>query len=361
MSIQTATEEYESWLSEHVALVASDIKRKHESMANPGTAFPFFRATFYRWARKFPKLCPALADAPRVLAVGDLHVQNFGTWRDADGRLVWGVNDFDEAFELPYTNDLVRLAASAALASREEGRGQGTDEICDAVRRGYAAGLRARLEGRARPVLLEGHPWLDRLRPTHHPARFWRHLHELTLARRPVPREALLAIKSALPSPDIEVRVGPRVAGMGSLGRPRYCAVGDWHGGPLAREAKAWVPSACAWANSAKPNPPEQISKLLSEIVRAPDPAFRVHSGWVVRRLAPDCDKIDEASGEREARLLRLMGVETANVHGGNADALRAVLKDLGARPADWLRSAVKEMLRCVREDWDAWRQAETG
>jgi len=36
-----------------------------------------------------------------VLAVGDLHVENFGTWRDAEGRLIWGVNDFDEAWRLP--------------------------------------------------------------------------------------------------------------------------------------------------------------------------------------------------------------------------------------------------------------------
>jgi uncharacterized protein (DUF2252 family) len=54
--------------------------------------------------------------APTVLAIGDLHVENYGTWRDAEGRLVWGINDFDEAFPLPYTIDLVRLATSARLA-----------------------------------------------------------------------------------------------------------------------------------------------------------------------------------------------------------------------------------------------------
>ena len=57
--------------------------------------------------------------APQVLAVGDLHVENFGTWRDMEGRLVWGINDFDEVYELPYTIDLVRLAASAHIAIRE--------------------------------------------------------------------------------------------------------------------------------------------------------------------------------------------------------------------------------------------------
>ncbi len=51
-----------------------------------------------------------------MLAVGDIHVENFGTWRDAEGRLVWGVNDFDDAARMPYAIDIVRLATSAVLA-----------------------------------------------------------------------------------------------------------------------------------------------------------------------------------------------------------------------------------------------------
>ena len=62
---------------------------------------------------------PNLDHAPQVLGVGDLHVENFGTWRDAESRLVWGINDFDEACCLPYTHDLVRLAASARFAIEE--------------------------------------------------------------------------------------------------------------------------------------------------------------------------------------------------------------------------------------------------
>jgi uncharacterized protein (DUF2252 family) len=48
--------------------------------------------------------------------MGDWHVDSFGTWRNLEGRLTWGINDFDEAWPLPYTKDLVRLAASAKLA-----------------------------------------------------------------------------------------------------------------------------------------------------------------------------------------------------------------------------------------------------
>ncbi len=46
---------------------------------------------------------------------GDLHVENFGTYLNADGRLVFDVNDFDEAYLGSFTWDLQRFAASLAL------------------------------------------------------------------------------------------------------------------------------------------------------------------------------------------------------------------------------------------------------
>jgi hypothetical protein len=114
MNIQQATRQYESWLASHIRIVKRDLDAKHELMAQD--AFSLLRATFYRWMQLFPALCPKPANAPTVLAVGDLHVENYGTWRDTEGRLIWGINDFDEVFPLPYTIDLVRLATSAWLA-----------------------------------------------------------------------------------------------------------------------------------------------------------------------------------------------------------------------------------------------------
>jgi hypothetical protein len=117
MNIVKATRRYEEWLGRHTPLVKPDLTLKHERMAE--AVFPFLRATFYRWMQIWPEVCPDLAKAPPVLAVGDLHVENFGTWRDLEGRLVWGVNDFDEAAVLPYAVDLVRLATSALFAIEE--------------------------------------------------------------------------------------------------------------------------------------------------------------------------------------------------------------------------------------------------
>ena len=46
---------------------------------------------------------------------GDLHVENFGTYLNSDGRLVFDINDFDEAYLGHFTWDLQRFAASMAL------------------------------------------------------------------------------------------------------------------------------------------------------------------------------------------------------------------------------------------------------
>src|SRR4029453_3503059 len=106
---------------------------------------------FYRWAQLLPNLQPIAMDAPAALCVGDLHVANFGTWRDADGRLVCGVNDFDEGFELPYTSALLRLVASGVVAVSD--RGPGLRRVCEAVLDGYSRGIRARLDGTAEPTV----------------------------------------------------------------------------------------------------------------------------------------------------------------------------------------------------------------
>jgi uncharacterized protein (DUF2252 family) len=54
--------------------------------------------------------------AERIWIHGDLHVENFGTYLNSDGRLTFDVNDFDEAYVGRFTWDLQRFAASLALA-----------------------------------------------------------------------------------------------------------------------------------------------------------------------------------------------------------------------------------------------------
>jgi uncharacterized protein (DUF2252 family) len=61
------------------------------------------------------------ASGIRVQACGDAHLLNFGMFAAPDRRLVFDVNDFDETLPAPFEWDLKRLAASFAVAAREQG------------------------------------------------------------------------------------------------------------------------------------------------------------------------------------------------------------------------------------------------
>src|SRR5215471_1443679 len=145
-------------MSARIKIVKPDLAHKHAAMAE--SPFVFLRGTFYRWCQLWPKVCHQLIHAPIVPSVGDLHIENFGTWRDLEGRLVWGVNDVDEACRMPYTNDLVRLATSATLAARHGRLDRTARDLCDAVLDGYTAAI----EAQGRPfVLAERRQWLSGL------------------------------------------------------------------------------------------------------------------------------------------------------------------------------------------------------
>lgn len=351
-NVVDATRSYERWLRDRCAVVPSDLRVKHRLTAE--SPFVFLRGTFYRWMQLWPKVCEDLARTPRVLAVGDLHIENFGTWRDAEGRLVWGVNDVDEAYELPYTLDLVRLAASALLASRARHFAVSPSAACDAILAGYVKAV----EHGGRPfVLAERHQWLrtiavHRLRD---PRIFWSRLAGNPPARGAVPHAAL---RTLLPDRRLAYRTHRRIAGVGSLGRPRFVAIAIVGGSQIAREAKAAVPSACSWARGDKTSS-LYCETILAGAIRVRDPFFGVAAGWIVRRLAPDCTRIEltDLPREREEiKLLRAMGWETANVHLGTLDA--RVGADLRRQPRGWLQRSAAAMASAVVRDWREWRSS---
>lgn len=126
---------YENWMRTVCDVVEADLDRKHDRMSK--NAFRFLRATFFRWAHSVKSTAPEIMELPAPLAVGDVHVENFGTWRDAEMRLVWGVNDHDDAAEIPYASDILRLAVSVRLADFSIG---GRD-AAQAIFEGYGEGL----------------------------------------------------------------------------------------------------------------------------------------------------------------------------------------------------------------------------
>ena len=184
MNIVKATAKYEEWLSRHLRLLAPDLALKHQQMRS--APFPFLRATYYRWAQVWPEICAEAAKAPVVLAVGDLHVENFGTWRDVEGRLIWGINDFDEAWRLPLHERPGaaghQRAAGARWLRREDRHGR-------AMLRGYVDAL----EAGGRPFALAEHQPILRAMATarlHQPEKFWEKLRALPKMKRNSGRRA---------------------------------------------------------------------------------------------------------------------------------------------------------------------------
>jgi uncharacterized protein (DUF2252 family) len=79
--------------------------------------FAFYRGSACLFYADMSKRDDPWADerTSRVWIQGDLHAENFGTYMDGDGVLIFDVNDFDEAYVGHFTWDVTRFAASLAL------------------------------------------------------------------------------------------------------------------------------------------------------------------------------------------------------------------------------------------------------
>jgi hypothetical protein len=354
MSFKSDNAAYEDWLRAQCRrigcrVVEADLKYKHTRMRK--SPFVFLRATFFRWAKRIEALCPDLADAPVVLSVGDTHVENFGTWRDAEGRLIWGINDFDEAAAIPYPFDLVRLATSIRLANEPGTRNR---PAAEALLEGYRAGLRT-----PRATLLdEQETWMrDYVEVSDKKRRkFWNEVDCYPAARPPPPAFVMKGLRKSIPDGAvISSKARTRRKGGGSLGRPRYVAVAGWRGGRLVREAKALVPSAWDWAHETVTRE-TRFLELARGRFRAPDPFLDVRHCFVFRRIAADARKVELGEDGMVLRnhLFGAMGFDLGALHAADRRA-GTVKRHLARLPDDWLYEAAKIAAADVIGDFCEW------
>jgi hypothetical protein len=350
-TIKDSARRYEAWLSAQLGgdIVRKDIARKHEKMRE--SPFTFLRATYWRWAETILDICPDLATATPVLGVGDIHFENYGTWRDADGRLSWGVNDYDEAAEMPFALDLVRLATSALLARRSEEIAEA--DIAAAILRGYRLGLST-----PGPIVLDrDRLWLRQAVEVAEAERekFWKKVDKVT--SRAAPERYRAAISAAMPEPGLTILTGRRTAGVGSLGRPRWIGRTDWRGAPILREAKALVSSAWSRVHGRR-NARTRVAEIAGGRFRPLDPWFRVDAGIAVRRLSPNNRKIeaDGADCVVTREILETMAFDLANVHLGTSDSRASIARDLGAFKRGWLTAGARAAAAAIVREHQAWQ-----
>lgn len=358
-SFTEITASYNSWMASRFAPVDKALAFRHRALA--ADPFSFLRGTFYWWLVRWDELVPEpVRHAPAILSVGDLHLENFGTWRDAEGRLIWGINDFDEAHPFPVTMDLVRLATSLLLAIGEGHLDIDRRAACASLLAGYNANLVKR-EGR--PVILEGDAaWLLPAASLHwsETARYWHKEFGGLQAAHGLDGLKLLLAEHMPEGVAIDEFLDRSLAGKGSLGRPRAVALGEWRGGPVAREGKRALPSAGQWhaGLDALGDAILDYRMILAAAYRSPDPGLILTPDWVIRRLSPENHKMAVAQIRGHVRaeaLINWMGWEVANIHRGQAG--RHDIEDwLAALPPGWLFESARTMAEAVEADWQAIR-----
>lgn len=215
-------------------------------------AFAFMRGTCHLFYEDWPKTS-ALNSAPSVWVCGDLHLNNFGSYKGDDRLVCFDINDFDEAALAPCTWDLARLLTSIFVAARtlklNESEALALNICC---LKAYSTALS---QGKARVVKAETadgivQDLLEKLKQRKRKEFLDQHTYETGRKRRltiddkhtiAVSMEQRSKIESFVKSWASEASepaffelldVARRIAGIGSLGVDRYVLLVEGKGSP---------------------------------------------------------------------------------------------------------------------------------
>ncbi|MBS0446944.1 MAG: DUF2252 family protein [Proteobacteria bacterium] len=113
-------------------------------------AFAFFRGSNHLYCRRLAE-DGSLPKAPAVWSCGDLHVENFGSYKGDDRLVCFDINDFDDALLAPASWDVVRVLASILVGAASMHAGAADAEalaacFVDAYASALGAGKALRIE-----------------------------------------------------------------------------------------------------------------------------------------------------------------------------------------------------------------------
>ncbi|WP_035059126.1 DUF2252 domain-containing protein [Andreprevotia chitinilytica] len=373
--------------------------------------FIFLRGSCHLFYDRLPASDALFKRAPATWHCGDLHLENFGSYK-GDNRLVYfDINDFDEAVLAPATWDLVRFLTSVILGM-EDLKLKRPDilPLCHVFLDSYSAAL---ANGKARWVERETadglvKDLLDSLQGCLRP-RFLDSRTELKGKRRVLridgkkalsvsdeQRSRIESFIAAWASQQTHPQffklldVARRIAGTGSLGVDRYSILVEGKGSPddnYLLDLKQALPSALvphvplkqpAWTSEAErvvtiQRRMQAVSMAFLQSVRIEDDASA--PSYILRGLQPSEDRValpadapaDKASGKQLASLMCSMGAVVAwaqlRSSGRQGSAIADELIDFGQR-ADWQRPLLDAAEACataVKQDWQTFGTAWDG
>jgi uncharacterized protein (DUF2252 family) len=364
---------------------AERLALKYKKIA--GSPLAFFRGTpnlFYEDWKSSPL---AGLETPAVWICGDLHLENFGSYRGDNRCTYFDFNDFDEACLGPAAWDLTRLLVSVAVeAAEREWRPKRARGLCEDVLDSYAAALTS---GKARWVEREtAHGIVQELFQSlevRTPQTFLAKRTELVRRRRLLRKDGVKALPlSSKRDPKLLSALvdsiggfrfldgARRIAGNSSLGVPRFALlVEDMAEDVFLLDLKQARPPVGLMFNPGPPQPmwesdAHRVATVQSMVQAIPlaflRPAQFAGEWWVLRELMPSEDRVDiaNASNRKFIEHVHSLGQVVAWGHlrsGGRLGSANIdALIQFGERQA-WrgriARYAV-EYSRQVRSDWEA-------
>jgi len=361
------------------------LRLKYRAMR--ANAFAFFRGTAHLFYDRLPR--NGIFRSPLVWSCGDLHLENFGSFK-ADNRLVYfDINDFDEAALAPASWDLVRMVSSLRVAADNVTvRKSEAEGLCSLFVESYATALglgkaywveRDTAEGLVRSLLegLKTRRRADFLNSrTQMKGKVRRLRTDGIKALSPSNRQRVLVegfmagFALTQPEPDFYevLDVARRIAGIGSLGVDRYAILVTGKGSPDGNyllDLKEAMPSVLASRVAARqPQWPTEAHRVVTvqRRLQAVSPAFLqpvllAESSYVLRALQPSEDRVtlDAATQGRGAleqtmqTLARMLAWAQLRSSGREGSATADELVDFGRR-AKWRQKLLDASLACAAQ-----------
>lgn len=355
-----------------------------------GDPFVFLRATCHLFYARLEEV--ALPDSPAAWCCGDLHLENFGSYKGSNRLAYFDVNDFDEAVLAPLHWELVRFLASVMVGAADIGLAKPEAKLlCRAfidayaatlacgksgwVERDTAAGLVRELLGGVSKRRRADH--LDRRTVIKNGQRRIRIDGRKALAADAAQRRHAAALLAGFartqPDPGFfrPLDIARRIAGNGSLGVERYIILVEGKGGTDGNyllDLKQALPSSLTpplaqpkWGGEA------QRIVALQYRLQAVSMAFLHALGdgrrsYVLRALLPSEDRVTldrtASSLDSLAGVMRTMGAIAASAHlrgsgrQGSATADALVAHGLKKKWKGALLGAARDCARQVEADW---------
>ncbi len=376
----------------------SVLKLKYKAMAD--TAFGFLRGTCHLFYQDLP-IDGIFKSTPAIWLCGDLHLQNFGTFKGDDRLVYFDLNDFDEAILAPCTWDLARFATSVFVAAQalklndEDARqlcvsfletytaelSTGKDRtIHDETATGLVKELLDRLKTRRRKDFLNERTALKGKQ------RKLKMIDGKTFAASEKERQAVIECLDhwAAKQPNSEfyqvLDVAHRIAGTGSLGLDRYVILVQGNGSPdqnYLLDLKAARSSSLApYALQSQPDWSSEADRITSIQFRFQEsPPALLHpvmvngKSYVLRELQPTADRVNlsdtEGKVKRLKKVLNTMAQVTAwgqmRSSGRQGSAIADELIEFAANAQQWhtpLIDYAQSYAAKVEQDYQTFRSA---